>query len=175
VAERTDRGGRHRLSISADATERELRLCGFALLNHYLTMHRAIAEHVQLAPVELLILIATTTGNVQRSVRLGALPKGLRGTQPLPVAMVVPISRRAIARITGIPKETVRRHVDGMVERGILLASPQGVRAPSRLAERWAVDAVLQLLESHAACTERLFELQALTPRAARATRSKGG
>jgi hypothetical protein len=175
VAERTNRAAGHRYSISAEATERELRLCGFALLNHYLTMHRVIAEHVNLPPVELLILIATTTGNVQRSLRLGTLPKDLRGREPMPPAMVVPMSRRAIARITGIPKETVRRHVDSMVKRGILLSSPRGVRAPSRLAERWAVGAVLQLMESHAACTERLLSLHAMTPRAPRTTRSKRG
>jgi hypothetical protein len=152
----------HRHSIAVEAMERELRLCGFALLNHYLAMHQVIAEHVRLPPVELLILLATTTGNVQRALRPEALPQALRGRQPLPPALMVPISRRAIARVTGLPTETVRRHVDGMVRRGILVATPRGVLAPSRLDEGWAPGAVLRLLEAHATCADQLVALQAV-------------
>ena len=155
--------------------QRELRVCGFALLNHYLTMHQVIAEHVALQPVELLILIATTTGNVQRALRTEAIPDAFRGSQPLPPGLAVPMSRRAIARVTGLPTETVRRHVDGMVRRGILVAMPNGVLAPSRLSEDWAAGATLRLLESHAACTERLFALQALAVQVARSAPQKAG
>ena len=155
--------------------ERELRLCGFALLNHYLTMHQVIAEYVGLQPVELLILVATTTGNVQRTLRPGpeALPEALRGSKPLPPELAVPMSRRAIARVTGIPTETVRRHVEGMVKRGILVATPKGVRAPNRLTEQWAAAATHRLIESHAACTEKLIALKALVPHPPRFTRTK--
>jgi hypothetical protein len=159
--------------MSVEATERELRLCGFALLNHFLAMHQVIAKHVRLPPVEMLILIATTTGNVQRAVRTETLPKALRGSRPLPPELAVPMSRRAIARLTGIPTETVRRHVESMVDRGILLSMPKGVRAPSRLNERWAAAATLQLIESHTACTEQLIALQAIVPQPPRSGRSK--
>jgi hypothetical protein len=47
------------------------------------------------------------------------------------------------------------------------------VRAPNRLGERWAAAAMLQLIESHAACTERLIALQALGLRSMRADKSK--
>ena len=93
------------------------------MLNYFLTMHHVIDEHVRLQPIELLILIAATTGNVQRALRTEALPEALRGSKPLPPELVVPMSRRAIARVTGIPTETVRRHVESMVERGVLLSS----------------------------------------------------
>ena len=173
VAERTEGVQTYRYSISVEAMERELRLCGFALLNHFLTMHHVIAEHVRLQPIELLILIATTTGNVQRAVRTKALPDALRGSKPLPPELAVPMSRRAIARVTGIPTETVRRHVESMVKRGILLSTPKGVRAPSRLTERWAAAATLRLIESHAACTEKLIALQAIAPQPPRSATSK--
>jgi hypothetical protein len=173
VIERTEGTHAYRCSISVEATERELRRCGFALLTHYLTMHHVIAGHVRLQPVELLILIATTTGNVQRALRPEALPADFRGSKPLPQELVVPMSRRAIARVTGIPTETVRRHVESMVERGILVSTRRGVRAPNRLGERWAAAAMLQLIESHAACTERLIALQALGLRSMRADKSK--
>ena len=133
MTERAKRIRTNRFSISAEATERELRLCGFALLNDYLTMHQVIAEHLRLQPVELLILIATTTGNVQRALRSDALPDTIRGSRTLPPGLAVPMSRRAIARVTGIPTETVRRHVERMVKRGILEAKPKGVQAPNRL------------------------------------------
>lgn len=153
-----------RYSISAEATQRELRLCGFALLNHYLAMHQVIAEHAGLQPLEVLILIATTTGNVQRALRGEAPPQALRGSKALPPDMAVPISRRAIARITGLPTETVRRHVQGMVRDGILVSTRKGVLAPTRLNEPWAHAATLRLIESHVACTEKLLALQAISP-----------
>jgi hypothetical protein len=171
--DRSDVAQTHRHAISVEATQRELRLCGFALLNHYLAMHHVIAEHVRLQPMELLILIATTTGNVQRAVRTGALPEALRGSKPLPPGLVVPVSRRAIARVTGLPTETVRRHVESMIARGILVSMPRGVRAPSRLTERWAAAATLRLIESHVACTEQLMALQAIAPQAPRSTKPK--
>jgi len=169
----TDRAARFRVSVSAAATQRELRTCGFALLNQYLAMHRVIAEHLELHPVELLILIATTTGNVQRAVRPNALPEALRGSTPLPPELIVPMSRRAISRMTGIPKETVRRHVDSMVRRGILLSMSRGVRARPGLADRTAVAAILRVVELHAVCTEQLIKLGALTTHPAGPARSR--
>jgi hypothetical protein len=103
--------------------------------------NEVIAEHVRLPPVEPLILIATTTGNVRRALRSEALPEALRGSKPLPPELAVPMLRRAIARITGLPIETVRRHVASMVERGILVSARGGVRAPNRFTEPWAAAA----------------------------------
>jgi len=173
VVEPTDDVQSSRYYVSTEATKREIRPCGLALLNHFLSMHLVLAEHLRLQPVELLILIATTTGNVQRVMRIPGLPEPLRGSDPLPAAMVVPMSRRAIARITGIPTETVRRHVDGMVKRGILVSEPRGVRAPNRLDEAWAAPAMLRLLASHADCTERLIALQAISPSPPRSGKAK--
>jgi hypothetical protein len=163
----------YRYTISVEATERELRLCGLALLNHFLTMQHVISEYVRLQPVELLILIATTTGNVQRTFRAEALPAEIRGSGPLPPELVVPMSRRAIARITRLPVETVRRHVDSMVKRGILLATPKGVRAPNRLNESWTGAATLRLIESQVACTERLIALRSIVPQRQRSAQQK--
>jgi hypothetical protein len=151
--------------VSAEATERQLRLCGFALLNQFLAMHRVLAGHLELQPVELLILVATTTGNVQRALSSGTRKAGLPAREPLPPGLVVAMSRRAIARMTGLPKETVRRHVASMIGRGILVSTAKGVRAPNRLAERKALAAILELMELHAECTERLGELQAIVAR----------
>lgn len=180
MSQRTDDGSRYRYSVAPGATERQLRLCGFALLNHCLAMHRVLAGHLELQPVELLILVATTTGNVQRALSSGTRKTGLPAREPLPAGLVLPVSRRAIARITGLPKETVRRRVASMIERGVLVSTPKGVRAPNRLAERKALAAILELLELHAQCTEQLGDLQAIVarqerPRAQGRTLAAGG
>lgn len=165
MTQRTEGVPSCRYSVSAEATERQLRLCGFALLTHYLATHRVLAGYLELQPVELLILLATTTGNVQRSLSSGKRKATLPAREPLPTGLVVPMSRRAIARITGIPNETVRRHVAGMIRRGILLATAKGVHAPNRLTERKALAAILELMELQAECTEQLVELQAIVAR----------
>lgn len=165
MIQRTEGVPTHRYSVSAKAAERQLRLCGFTLLNHCLAMHRVLAGQLELQPVELLILIATTTGNVQRALSPVTRKTRLPAREPLPPDLVVPMSRRAIARVTGIPKETVRRHVASMSGRGILISTPKGVLAPNRLQERKALAAFLELLELHAACTEQLERLQAIVPR----------
>ena len=164
MTERTEALPTYRFTVSAEATERELRLCGFELLNHFLAMQHVLAEHLRLQPVDMLILLAATTGNVQRAMRNEALAVEFRGSKQLPPQMAVPVSRRAIARITRLPTETVRRHVESMVERGILVSMPKGVHAPNRMNERWAFEATVQLIESHAACTEKLVALQAIAP-----------
>jgi hypothetical protein len=165
MTQRIDGAPRYRYSVSAEATEQQLRLCAFALLNHCLAMHRVLAGHLELEPVELLILVAATTGNVQRALSSGPRKTGLPAREPLPTGLVVPMSRRAIARITGLPTETVRRHVANMIGRGILLSTAKGVRAPNRLAESKALAAILELLELHAECTEQLGRLQAIVAR----------
>jgi DNA-binding MarR family transcriptional regulator len=165
----------YRYVISAEATERELRLCGFVLLNHFLGMQQVLAEHLRLQPIELLILLATTTGNVQRVLLSEALPEALRGSKPLPPELVVPVSRRAIARITRLPTETVRRHVDSMVKRGMLVSSPKGVRAPNRMTESWVTGAILGLIESQADCTEKLLALQVITPQIPQSAKPRKG
>jgi hypothetical protein len=43
-----------------------------------------------------LVLIATTTGNVQRALRSKALPQALRGSKPLPPELAVPISPESV-------------------------------------------------------------------------------
>jgi hypothetical protein len=175
MAQRPDTA-RYRLSVSRAATEKELRLCAYALVNHYMAMHRVIADHLELQPVEMLILIATTTGNTQRAARPEALPEMLRGSEPLPEKLVVPMSRRAISRMTGIPKETVRRHVEGMTRRGILIAMPGGgVRARPGLAGRKALGTVHRLVELHATCTELLIRLEAIAPQDKRPFRAPAG
>ena len=60
-----------------------------------------------------------------------------------------------------------------MVERGILVSMPEGVRALHRLTQRLAAAATLRLIESQAACTEKLIALQATAPQPPQSAKSK--
>ncbi len=50
---------------------------------------------------------------------------------PLPDAYHRPVSRRAIAASTGLPRETVRRRIAQLVSQGYLAEEPAGVRTTS--------------------------------------------
>ena len=166
--EPTDLDPTPRLEMSTDGIERELRRSAYVLVEHYLAMHQLISGTLRLDPVELLILVAATTGNVQRAVRSDALPEPLRGREALPPEMIVPISRRALARVTGIPTESVRRHVQRMVARGLLVSTPRGVHALNRLTDDGVKVAILALTQAHLTCTERLLSLGAAVARPGR-------
>lgn len=101
-----------------------------ALCNQFLTMHRTFSEATQLGPTETLIFLTISVANVQRLMRERSIPAELCGVKPLPREWVVPISRNAIASATGLPRETVRRQVAKMIERGILVEDVRGGVTP---------------------------------------------
>jgi len=101
-----------------------------ALCNQFLAMQRALSAAGGLGPTETLIYLTISVANVQRLMRERTIPPELCGTVPLPREWVVPISRNAIASATGLPRETVRRQVAKMIERGILVEDPRGGVTP---------------------------------------------
>jgi hypothetical protein len=101
-----------------------------ALCNQFLTTHRALSEMGNLGPTETLIYLTISVANVQRLMRERTIPTEMCGTTPLPREWVVPISRNAIASATGLPRETVRRQVAKMIERGILIEDVRGGVTP---------------------------------------------
>jgi hypothetical protein len=64
----------------------------------------------------------------------------------IPAEMQRPVTRLAITRATGLPRETVRRKVAALIEAGFLIKDDRGgVRLrPGALADPKYVDAVLQ-------------------------------
>ena len=55
--------------------------------------------------------------------------------EPVPDSYHRPVSRRAIAASTGLARETVRRKVAQLVERGLIAEEPDGVRTRSGVLE----------------------------------------
>ena len=97
-----------------------------ALTNLFLTTHRTLAEATPVGPTELLIYVTVSVANIQKLMRERNIPEGFAATAILPREWVVPISRNAIATASGLPRETVRRHVAQMIEAGLLIEDPRG-------------------------------------------------
>ena len=96
------------------------------LTNLFLTIHRTLSSTMDLGPTELLIYATIAVANVQKLMRERCIPPGYSGTEVLPREWVVPISRNAIASATGLPRETVRRHVARMIASGLLVEDARG-------------------------------------------------
>jgi hypothetical protein len=96
------------------------------LANLFLTMHRTLSAPMDLGPTELLIYATIAVANVQKLMRERCIPPTHSGTAILPREWVVPISRNAIASATGLPRETVRRHVARMIASGLLIEDARG-------------------------------------------------
>jgi hypothetical protein len=101
-----------------------------ALANLFLTTHRAFSASGKMGPTELLIYVTVSVANVQKLMRERSIPGSFAATTVLPREWVVPISRNAIATASGLPRETVRRHVIKMIEVGLLIEDERGGVTP---------------------------------------------
>lgn len=122
------------------------RIAMFGLANLFLATHRAFQDtEVVINPTELQIYLTVAVANVQKLMRERQIPEQFTGTDVLPREWVVPISRNAIASATGLPRETVRRQIEKMVERGLLIEDPRGgVTPPVGMVEKLGLGPVLE-------------------------------
>jgi hypothetical protein len=95
---------------------------GNTLLIAHLDLQRAFGMRAEEYQVFFLIVIAT----VQRYARSGDPDPAYQGSKPLPAEMAASISRRRIADVLGIPVETVRRIVKGLLDRGLVVERGRG-------------------------------------------------
>lgn len=106
------------------------RVAMFTLSNLFLTTHRAYSVTGSIGPTELLIYVTVSVANVQKLMRERCIPGAFAATAVLPREWVVPMSRNAIATASGLPRETVRRHVIKMIEAGLLIEDQRGGVTP---------------------------------------------
>ena len=132
-----------------------------SLINLFLTMHRTLSEATPIGPTELLIYSTVSVANVQKLMRERTIPPGFAGTEILPREWVVPISRNAIATASGLPRETVRRHVARMIENGLLIEDPRGgVTLPVGVIKDRGLERFLEgLLTNYARSAEELLRI----------------
>ena len=89
------------------------------------------------------------------------IPEYFTGTDILPREWVVPITRNAIASATGLPRETVRRQVEKMIARGLLIEDPRGgVTPPPGMIDHLSLGPILEpILTEFTRTAEMLIRL----------------
>ena len=153
------------VATNAERAAQNWRVVSFALTNLFLTTHQAYnSGPIQLGPVELQIYLTIAVANVQKLMRERVVPLELSATQILPREWVVPISRNAIASATGLPRETVRRHVEKLIERGLLIEDPRGgVTPPPGMIDKFDLVGTLEpMLTEFARAASQLIRLGVL-------------
>jgi hypothetical protein len=135
------------LKVVRSAIDHNFRASAFTIVNCYLNQQRLMAETLGMNLTELTVFLIVSVAGVQRLVRQPDIPEPLRGTEPLPVPLVGTISRRAIAEASGISRETVRRIVAQLIERGHLIESgPRAVATARGSARREGYEHVPAML-----------------------------
>ncbi len=81
-------------------------------------------EDFESAVIYLAVIAASANAATRNAEILGNL------ASPMPVDAFRPVSRRAIASSTGLPRETVRRKIARLVEEGHLIETGKGLRPP---------------------------------------------
>ena len=112
-----------------------------------------------MGPSVLLIYVTVCVGNIQKLMRERNVPREFIATAVLPREWVVPMSRSAIAAATGLPRETVRRHVGQLIEHGLLIEDPRGgvTIVPGAIQDRGYEPLLEKLLTEFARTTEALL------------------
>lgn len=85
---------------------------------------------------EALIFLAITTQNTQNLMLNQATRRQYASfTEVVPDHLMRPVSRMALARSTNLPRETVRRKVLKLIERGFVEETPKGLITPRSIRE----------------------------------------
>ncbi|OYY67862.1 hypothetical protein [Sphingomonas sp. 28-63-12] len=137
-----------RISTNPAKMAANWRVAMFGVANLFLATQRAFTSgDIPISPSELLIYLTVCVANVQKLMRERSIPDHFTATAILPREWVVPISRNAIASATGLPRETVRRQVERLIERGLLIEDCRGgVTPPAGVIEMLGLAPMLEPL-----------------------------
>lgn len=88
------------------------------------------------------------------------------GADPLPTGVIGTISRRRLADTSGLPRETVARHVRTLIERGIVIELGRGQLTipPGLLRDLGPTGLLERLARRSAALANALARLEVLVP-----------
>jgi len=159
-----DRTGYPALRFDPESFERMQRLAMYEIVSALLDVTGDVHRTLDLRPDACQIYMLIAVSAVQRYAR--APDEAHVGAGPLPTKEIGTISRRRLADASGLPRETVARHVRNLIERGLVvehgrgqLATPPGLLrdlAPTGLPER--------LARRSAALANALTRLEVLVP-----------
>ncbi|MFN3576328.1 MAG: winged helix-turn-helix transcriptional regulator [Tabrizicola sp.] len=106
-----------------EAVERPI---AFAMVNAIIAIQLDLQKTARLRPEECLVFLVIVVATVQRLMRAPEISAELLTRRQLPPEHRGHISRRRIAEALGLPVETVRRHVDRLLQRQLVVESGRG-------------------------------------------------
>jgi hypothetical protein len=160
-----DKGGRcPTLRLELEAFERVQRLAMYEIASAILDLTGDVHRTLGLRPDACQIYMLIAVSAVQRYAR--APDEAHVGADPLPTAAIGTISRRRLADASGLPRETVARHVRHLIERGLVIEHGRGqVSIPPGLLRDLAPTGLLErLARRSAALANALARLDVLVP-----------
>lgn len=134
----------HRLTERAD-------LARFLIGRHFLDEIHMLSGPTRLDPAMILIAETVAIGTMERS-----FPRNGQRTEGL-AARARPMSRRAIALATGLPRETVRRRLARLVELGLLREEAGGITCSEDFIRGGREQMVSDMLARHVTLTNQLI------------------
>lgn len=123
----------------------------FLLSRHFLDEIHTLAGPQRLDPAMILIAQTVAIGMMER----GMPRPGQRRDGVPPRAR--PMSRRAIALATGLPRETVRRRLVRLVEMGLLKEEAGGIACSDSFLHEGGAQRLSDMLARHVALTNQLI------------------
>lgn len=155
---------RNELEIDRSILQQEFRLVSYMVVTDMLETNRIWRTALRLDNDDLMVLLNIALANVQRFMRDRAGRDPFLANVGVPQDVIVPISRRAIARATGLPRETVRRRVDRLIAEGLVVELAGGVRSrPRILAESNVITALIEHVERLTGTANALLDRRVLT------------
>lgn len=152
-----------RLSLEKGEFDRRQRPALYEVVNALVNLTAEVQRTLNLRPEPCQIYLIIAVAVVQRYAR--GESSGIHdGSDPLPEALTSSISRRRIAEISGIPRETVARHVRYLIERGLVAETGTGklVTPPGLLRSIGPTGLPERLVGEVASVAHRLIKLGVL-------------
>lgn len=151
-----------RLCLDEQALWENRRATAYHVIHCHLEIDRIARELFPVDPSKRLILLTVMAASVQRLVLDHRVPQAQRSSGRMAPEQIMPISRRGIAAATGLPRETVRRHVKEMLDQGFLLPQRDGVIINLLASDDRAINGTIAIAEAAAAMAQQLFRLGVL-------------
>lgn len=115
-----------RLELDPEAFAAVERLITYEMGNTLLMVNLELQQRFGLRAEEYQVYLLIVLSTVQRFVRDRKADRAFFGRTPLPPDRSGSISRRRISEVLGIPFETVRRIVRGLLDRGLIVERGRG-------------------------------------------------
>lgn len=133
----------------------------YALTNSIVSMLSDMGRAWEMKPAELQVFMIIGVAGLQRFVRMTPLPVEHSGDAPLPTQFRSGISRRQIAELTGLSRESVRRTVIRLMERGLVIEPTRGllVHAPGTMLKAIEVFSPDDMLRPFVSMFEQLIRM----------------